>query len=410
VPNGDAVRVLGCDQPEAEAAFLAAIGRVGECLEAGMQPVGVLISGGFGEGKSHLLGHLAGLALDQNLVVSRVVISKETALYDPRKVFRAAIESAVLANGRGQVIQEIAQSFPAPGSRAYEAFSRWCHSEQDLAPIFPASLMIFERLSHDGEIAQRVCEFWAGGHLKPADAKRYLRQIGQLAAFNVRAVPVAEAIGQHISFAARLMLAGGYSGWAVLIDEVELIGRYGPLQRSRSYAELARWLGLTQTAHHPGIVAAAAITSGFAQGVLDEKGDRELAGPRLRERGNERDQTAAPRAERAMSAIQHDAVLLRSPTDQTLTSTYEKLREIHAEAYGWQPPELPVGNRETSRPMRSYVRRWINEWDLRRLYPEATVDIQEEHLAPSYEQDDDLEVQPETDDDGAAPPPRFDEV
>ena len=41
--------------------------------------------------------------------------------------------------------------------------------------------------------------------------------------------------------------------------------------------------------------------------------------------------------------------------------------------------------------MRSYVRRWINEWDLRRLYPDAQPDIEETEFKISYEQDTVLE-------------------
>src|SRR6266511_4247709 len=64
-------------------------------------PAGLLLGGGFGSGKSHLLEHLAQLALDAGFVVGRVVVSKETPLYDPVKVFRAAAASAVVPGGHG---------------------------------------------------------------------------------------------------------------------------------------------------------------------------------------------------------------------------------------------------------------------------------------------------------------------
>ena len=40
-----------------------------------------MIAGGFGAGKSHLLGYLQELALAENFIVSWVVISKETPLF-----------------------------------------------------------------------------------------------------------------------------------------------------------------------------------------------------------------------------------------------------------------------------------------------------------------------------------------
>ena len=69
----------------------------------------MLIGGGFGSGKSHVLEHLAHLALSAGCVVSKVVISKETPLHDPAKVYRAAIESAKVPGRPGSAIDEIAE-------------------------------------------------------------------------------------------------------------------------------------------------------------------------------------------------------------------------------------------------------------------------------------------------------------
>jgi hypothetical protein len=42
--------------------------------------------------------------------------------------------------------------------------------------------------------------------------------------------------------------------------------------------------------------------------------------------------------------------------------------------------------------MRSYVRRWINEWDLKRLDPVAEVHTEEDELRIDYGEDQELEV------------------
>ena len=41
--------------------------------------------------------------------------------------------------------------------------------------------------------------------------------------------------------------------------------------------------------------------------------------------------------------------------------------------------------------MREYVRGWITEWDLRRLYPDAKLDIEIVEVCQSYEEDQELE-------------------
>src|SRR5688572_11799379 len=88
VPNTDAVRVLGCNQRAVEAKFHEQI----TMLKGSGQVAGLLVKGGFGTGKSHLLEYLEHLAVSKNCVCSRVVVSKETPLYDLAKMYRSAME------------------------------------------------------------------------------------------------------------------------------------------------------------------------------------------------------------------------------------------------------------------------------------------------------------------------------
>ena len=63
-------------------------------------------------------------------------------------------------------------------------------------------------------------------------------------AFSLKPLPAAELTEQLTRFVPLLFRAAGYAGWCILLDEIELIGRYTPLQRALSYAWLAAWLGL----------------------------------------------------------------------------------------------------------------------------------------------------------------------
>ena len=101
VPNRDAVLALGSTQPEIEKKFLE------QLQSAGTQIQGMLVKGGFGAGKSHLLEFLLQTALRENFVCSKVVISKETPFYDPVKLYRAAAEAAVVPGRMGDALTEI---------------------------------------------------------------------------------------------------------------------------------------------------------------------------------------------------------------------------------------------------------------------------------------------------------------
>ena len=106
-----------------------------------------------------------------------------------------------------------------------------------------------------------------------------------------------------------------------------------------------------------------------------------------------------------MRVIQNERTLLKSPDSTVLKQTYEKVRSIHAEAYAWEPPPVsPVELlRATSTRMREYVKGWITEWDLKRLDPDYTVEIEVEPLEQDYTENADLEV-PSAEDPQDLPP------
>ena len=124
VPNREAVRELGCNQQQAEVRFN---GMLDAAANASDQPAGhrgMLVSGDFGSGKSHLLAHLEHLALSKNFVCSKVAVSKETPLYDLGKVFASAMENGRIPDRRGRFIEELVLSMD-PKSEEYEAFAHW---------------------------------------------------------------------------------------------------------------------------------------------------------------------------------------------------------------------------------------------------------------------------------------------
>jgi len=392
VPNREAVGLLGCNQHAAEGAFQEMLSGVPALMPEGKQAPGILIAGGFGAGKSHLLDCFEQLALSQNFVCSRVVVSKETPLFDAAKMYAAAADAASVPELRGEALREVAQRLD-PKSARYAEFSQWANGTSSrLNRVFPATVLLYERLGNDPELVDQIIDFWLGERLSVAPVRRALKQIDSLAAYSFKAPKIKELAIQRFHFTSRMITAAGYSGWVLLIDEVELIGRYSLLQRGRSYAELARWMGRIKGDVCPGLATVAAITDDFGLAVLQEKSDRDIVGTRLRAKDTDEYRAIASRAETGMRLLQRDGIDLKAPDDATLLRTYHLLKEIHAKAYDWTPPEIPTAEMSATRRMRSYVRRWINEWDLMRLYPGAEVRLEDEgELKPTYEQDEALE-------------------
>lgn len=391
VPNGDAVAVLGCNQPDVERDFNSLLSRLSSNEEIPESALGMLVAGDFGTGKSHLLGYLETQALAQNFVCSRVVISKETPLFDMDKVFRAAIENGRVPGITGQMVEEITQKldYNSPG---YASFFKWANLEDNgLHRILPATLMVQER-DNDPDLLNEINKFWSGDRIQLKSVRDGLRHVGQLQNYPFRAPVARDMPPQKLRFVLELVKAAGYRGWVILMDEVELVANYSVLQRARSYAELTRWMGQAIEEKYPGLIVVGTVTADFASVVLDQKEDRDKVAPRLRARGRDADNIAAARAETGMRLLERGVRILAEPDEEMLSNLYRQLKDIHSQGYDWEAPEIEhgVGRRRLTR-IRSFVRSWINEWDLRRLYPDSEPEIEETELTFSYEEDTTLE-------------------
>src|SRR3990172_7124635 len=172
VPNRDAVRVLGSSQKEIEERFADQLAAIRNGGAAG----GLLVRGGFGSGKSHLLEDLQHVARTERFVVSKIVISKETPLHDPVKVFRTAAATAIVPDRRGPALGVVghALDFDAP---EYAELVRWVSSDEAaLNERFDASLYLFRNLrGGDQEFAERIVRFWSGDPIGVAELRRKLR-------------------------------------------------------------------------------------------------------------------------------------------------------------------------------------------------------------------------------------------
>lgn len=388
VPNRDAVAALGSLQTGIEDKFAELLDAVRSL--AGAPPGGMLIGGGFGAGKSHVLEHLAHTALDAGFVVSKVVISKETPLHDPAKVYAAAIADARVPGKPGSAIDEIALGLQTE-SPDYATLYRWVH--QDDAPVdsrFAASLFLHEYARGDVEFADRIVRFWAGDPLPVADLRRRLKEAGAASTYRLGPAKERDLAIQRFRFVARLIRAAGYRGWVVLVDEVELIGRYSLLQRAKSYAEVARWVRGDRDDPDAPLCAVLTTVDDFEAQVLVGKNDVDLIPKRLRMKGTADNDLLATLAETGMRVFEREQIMLQPPDRDALDRTYSKLKDIHASAFGWDPPDVEGLERLPSNRMRQYVRAWINEWDLRRLDPSYQPEIVANEVVVDFTEDSEL--------------------
>lgn len=393
VPNRDTVRALGCDQLAADRAFQDQLQRCVDLAKEGKQCQGVLISGDFGAGKSHTLEYFRHLALERRFVCSKVVVSKETPIYDPLKLYRAAVQTATMPDKTGDVIGEIVTRLGLqPPDRAYYELLAWTREPgSGLNSRFAATLFLLKHLSNAHEDIDRIIRFWSGETIQTGDLRKLLKPYKSQASFPLEPVSQRELAIQRFHFLPRVMAAAGYSGWVLLIDELELIGRYSPLQRARSYAEVARWAGKSKEEQFPFLLTVCAVTELFKSEVLEETGKNDLdtLPQKLRDKGRD---PLAREAESGMKYLQEEAVPLRRPTPDRIRRSLNSVRDLYAKAYDWSPPAQAPEIQAASATMRTYIKSWINQWDLKRLYNydgESRVRAQE--TRQSFTEDFDLE-------------------
>ena len=407
VPNHDAVLALGCAQPAIEQRFRQQLQDAKQGVGDASKTSGLLVEGGFGGGKSHLLESLLHLALEENFICSKIVISKETPLYDPVKLYRAAAEAAILPGKRGAALTEIATKLDFI-SESYNDLYEWvewvARSGGDMNARFSATLFLFQNMPNDPELRNRIIRFWSGEPIGVLEIKKYLKAChDKTAAYKIDKIAEKELALQRFKFAARLMVAAGYAGWVLLIDEVELMGRYSLIQRARSYAELARWMGKLDGENFTGLTAVLAITDDFQSVMLERKNDLKRLPGKLRARAKARgsgsgaDRLLAHQAEQGMQIIQQEGISLKPPDDTVLEQIYDKVKSIHARAYGWVPPPVLSLERLGTTRMREYLKGWITEWDLKRLDPAYNVEIEVTGMRRDYAEDANLHVETETD-------------
>ncbi len=396
VPNRVAIRLLGTAEAKIYERFVENLQSCKKRLQDGGQATGQVIAGDFGTGKSHLLGCLQDLALKENFIVSWVVISKETPLFDLGKLYVSAIRNATVPNHNDDAMTAVLSKFGSKGDDAYDELLHWAESvESGLSPLFAGLLYLFPHPNTYPERAQQIARFFAGGKLRLTDVKQWLREVGAVERFPLKPIKQPDLILQRLSFVPRLIVAAGYSGWVLLLDEVELIGRYSLLQRSRSYAELARWLGLDADERAPGVVTVAAITEDFTSEVIRNRRDDEHA-PKILSDKNER--KAAERARLGITTLEKP-VLLQTPTAELLQVSLNKIRRYYSDAYGWDATEVAVGEITKTKSMRQYIKSWITTWDLERLYG-IRPEIETVVVVSDYEENADIEKTTEPGGDG----------
>jgi len=134
------------------------------------------------------------------------------------------------------------------------------------------------------------------------------------------------------------------------------------------------------------------VTHDYASVVLEDR-DLVKIPEKLLAKGDEKSLFQCSLAVAGMQAMRSEPIALAQPNNDTLERTSMRLRALYETAYGYLPALEPGALVAGHKDMRVYVRRWINNWDLQRIYGDVELQTEEEEILTDYTEDKDFQIE-----------------
>ena len=202
-------------------------GRLDRVSESG-RPDGMVISGKYGEGKTHLLNTVFHLAHSGNMVVSYLSLGKETPMDKLYLLYQKMMNNTYLPMRRQpgfiQVLEKLTPNSPLAGEMLPYAAKEL--TTDKLYYLLKAYMSTEDQEEKFLLQADLEGDFIANAPLKQI----YKRIFSQTVKFNTT-FSKTKHCADYFAFMSHLFAGLGYNGWVILIDEAELMGRLGKKAR-----------------------------------------------------------------------------------------------------------------------------------------------------------------------------------
>lgn len=284
---------------------------------------GIVISGKYGEGKTHLLNTVFNLAHSNNMVVSYLSLSKETPMDKLYLVYQKLISNTYLPKrqqpGFLQVLEKMTPNSPLAGEMLPYAAKEL---ETDKLYYLLRAYMNTEDQEEKFLLqADLEGDFIANVPLKQI----YKRIFGQPVKYST-SFSKTKHCGDYFAFMSHLFTKLGYNGWVILVDEAELIGRLGKKARLNAYRNMARFL--LPDNRMESVFSMFALSSSYVEDVIDGKHEFENL-----------EAVYPGETEPAKTVLN---LLIKAPqllplTKNEIHQILSRVQEFHGRAYEWNP-------------------------------------------------------------------------
>lgn len=282
---------------------------------------GIVFSGKYGEGKTHLLNTVFNMAHEKNMVVSLLPLGKETPMDKLYVIYQKLIQNTYLPGrlqpGIGKVYEKLTENSPVVAN-----LSMYAGKQLDTDKLFYL-LGAYVGTEEQDEKYALECDlegdFIPNGNLK----KIYKRITKQTVKYNTNFSKTKHCM-DYIFFMSQLFKAMGYEGWAILFDETELMGRMSKKARLKSYASMANFL--LPDERLSSVYTMFALSASYQEDVIDGKHEYENLAEVFPD-----EMEPAKTVLNLMKSCEQLRPLSQSETDQIL----QQIMEFHGVAYEW---------------------------------------------------------------------------
>jgi hypothetical protein len=284
-----------------------------------------IISARYGEGKTHLLNTVFNMAHQHNMVVSKVILSKESPLSNLSQLYTKIVQGTYLPGRMQPGITEALERLSL-SSRATTDLCEYCLTHLETNKLFYV-LKSYLGTQDDEEKYLLAADIEGDFMTVSGIRKVYRRIFGEPPVFNESFVK-SRHTGDYLAFLSQLFKTQGYDGWVILFDEAELVGRLGRISRQKAYLNMDTFL---QPAHLEQTWTLMAFNSSFVPDVIEAKHEYDAL------EANER---LAPDAKTRVTVVlaQIEAATQLAPLNREETADIlNKVLHYHGLAFDWKP-------------------------------------------------------------------------
>lgn len=342
---------------------------------------GMIISGKYGEGKTHLLNTVFNMASENNMVVSYLSLSKETPMDKLHLLYPKLMANTYLPKRLQPGFAQVFDTMTAGSRLASEMISYAAGQLQTdkLYYLLRACLNTEDAEEKFQLLADLEGDFIANATLRQI----YKRIFNQTVKYNVN-FSKTKHCRDYFAFMSHFFVQLGFSGWVILIDEGELMGRLSKKGRLNAYRNMAYFLFPQR--EFESVFSLFAYSASYVEDVVIGKHDFENL---------EEIHPAEPEPMRSVLGQIVKTPQLSPLTEKEIREILEKVWEIHGRAYRWDAgidiESLVKASQNGGYLLRTRIRAAIELLDQEYQYGEAGEAVIGTVAESSYEEENGAE-------------------